>query len=61
MVFFLYFDPGLGAMLVQVIVGFIAGIIIFSKNIIFKFKSFFGFSVNNSEGLFESKNNRKEK
>ena len=38
---FLYFDPGLGAMLVQAIVAAAAGIILFSKNFMYKVKSFF--------------------
>lgn len=39
---FLYFDPGLGAMIVQAIVAAVAGVILFSKNLVFKFKMFFG-------------------
>lgn len=40
--FFLYFDPGLGAMLVQVIVAAVAGIFMFSKNAMFKIKALLG-------------------
>ena len=29
---FLYFDPGLGAMIIQAIVAAVAGVILFSKN-----------------------------
>jgi|SaaInl5LU_22_DNA_1037371.scaffolds.fasta_scaffold00121_9 hypothetical protein len=39
---FLYFDPGLGAMLVQAIVAAAAGILLFSKNVMYQVKSFFG-------------------
>ncbi|GAA3569881.1 hypothetical protein [Snuella lapsa] len=39
---FLYFDPGLGAMVVQAIVAAIAGIVLFSKKLMYKVKSFFG-------------------
>ncbi|MCB0457427.1 MAG: hypothetical protein KDC91_06750 [Flavobacteriaceae bacterium] len=39
---FLYFDPGLGAMIVQAIVAAAAGILLFSKNVMYKIKSFFG-------------------
>jgi len=39
---FLYFDPGLGAMIVQAIVAVAAGVVLFSKNIMHKVKSFFG-------------------
>lgn len=38
----LYFDPGLGAMLIQSIVALVAGVLLFSKNLIYKIKSFFG-------------------
>ena len=39
---FLYFDPGLGAMIVQAIVAVAAGVILFSKNVMYKVKAFFG-------------------
>lgn len=39
----LYFDPGLGAMIIQGLVATIAGIVVFSKNSIRKVKSFFRF------------------
>lgn len=39
---FLYFDPGLGAMIVQAIVAVAAGVILFSKNAMYKVKAFFG-------------------
>lgn len=39
---FLYFDPGLGAMIVQAIVAVAAGVLLFSKNVLYKLKSFFG-------------------
>lgn len=38
----LYFDPGLGAMIVQGIVAFAAGVLLFSKNVMYKVKTFFG-------------------
>jgi len=40
--FFLYFDPGLGAMLVQAIVAVAAGVLLFSKNALYKLKLFLG-------------------
>jgi len=40
--YFLYFDPGVGAMIVQAIVAAAAGILLFSKGIWYKIKSFFG-------------------
>ena len=39
---FLYFDPGLGAMIVQAVVAAAAGILLFSKNAMYKVKAFFG-------------------
>lgn len=39
---FLYFDPGLGAMIVQAVVAAAAGVLLFSKNAMYKLKSFFG-------------------
>lgn len=39
---FLYFDPGLGAMIVQAVVAAAAGIMLFSKSVMYKVKSFFG-------------------
>lgn len=38
----LYFDPGLGAMIVQALVAAVAGFVLFSKNALYKIKSFFG-------------------
>ncbi|WP_242131579.1 hypothetical protein [Aestuariivivens marinum] len=40
--YFLYFDPGLGAMIVQAIVAAVAGVLLFSKNLVYKMKLFFG-------------------
>ena len=39
---FLYFDPGLGAMIVQAIVAAVAGVLLFTKNIVYKIKIIFG-------------------
>ncbi len=39
---FLYFDAGLGAMLVQALVAIVAGVVLFSKNVMFKIKTIFG-------------------
>jgi hypothetical protein len=40
--FFLYFDPGLGAMIVQAIVAAAAGILLFSKTAMYKIKTLLG-------------------
>ena len=51
---FLYFDPGLGAMIVQAIVATVAGFLLFSKNLIYKVKLFFGLvKDDNDDSLFE--------
>jgi len=42
MIHFLYFDPGLGAMIIQAIIAAVAGVVLFSKNLMFKIKSFLG-------------------
>ena len=44
MIHFLYFDPGLGAMIVQALVAAVAGVLLFSKNLLYKVKLFFGIS-----------------
>lgn len=41
-VYILYFDPGLGAMIVQAAVAAAAGVVLFSKGVMYKIKSFFG-------------------
>ena len=38
----LYFDPGLGAMIVQGLVAAAAGILLFSKGVMYKIKGFLG-------------------
>ena len=50
---FLYFDPGLGAMIVQAVVAEAAGILLFSKNVMYKVKSFFGL-VKEEEDTYDS-------
>jgi hypothetical protein len=44
MTYFLYFDPGLGAMIIQAIVAAVAGVLLFSKNLLYKIKLFLGMS-----------------
>jgi hypothetical protein len=50
---FLYFDPGLGAMIVQAVVAAAAGILLFSKNVMYKVKSFFGL-IKEKEDTYDS-------
>lgn len=52
MIHLLYFDPGLGAMIIQAIVAAVAGVLLFSKNLMFKIKSFLGISKRESD-IFE--------
>ncbi len=54
--YILYFDPSLGALIVQAIVATVAGVILFSKGLIFKIKSFFGLIRNNDDELFDDIN-----
>ena len=49
---FLYFDPGIGAMIVQGIVAAVAGIVLLSKNGMFKIKSFLGM-VKEEDDIFD--------
>jgi hypothetical protein len=51
--YYLYFDPGLGAMIVQAIVAAIAGFLLFSKNLIYKIKLFFGLVKHHDDELFD--------
>jgi hypothetical protein len=50
---FLYFDPGLGAMIVQAVVAAAAGILLFSKGVMYKVKSFFGL-IKEKEDTYDS-------
>ncbi|OUR90373.1 hypothetical protein A9Q87_13610 [Flavobacteriales bacterium 34_180_T64] len=53
---FLYFDPGLGAMIIQAIVAAVAGVLLFSKNLLFKVKVLFGLVKSNDKDLFDDIN-----
>ena len=53
---FLYFDPGLGAMIIQAIVAAVAGVILFSKNVMYKIKLFFGITKPQDDDLFDDIN-----
>ncbi|MFL0352233.1 hypothetical protein [Xanthomarina sp. GH4-25] len=50
---FLYFDPAMGAMIVQAIVAAIAGVLLFSKNLLLKVKVFLGIVKPKEEDLFD--------
>ena len=50
---FLYFDPGLGAMIVQAVVAVAAGVLLFSKGVMYKVKSFFGL-MKEEENTYDS-------
>ncbi|BAO76625.1 hypothetical protein [Winogradskyella sp. PG-2] len=49
----LYFDPGLGAMIIQTIIAAVAGVILFSKNLIYKIKVFLGITKSNKDDVFD--------
>lgn len=51
--YLLYFDPGLGAMILQAIIAAVAGVVLFSKNVMYKIKSFLGLSKKNKNELFD--------
>lgn len=53
---FLYFDPGLGAMIVQAIVAAVAGFLLFSKNLLYKIKLFLGMIKEDTTDLFDDIN-----
>ena len=53
---FLYFDPGLGAMIIQAVVAAVAGVILFSKNLMYKIKSFLGIPKPQEDDLFDDIN-----
>ncbi|PSG86073.1 hypothetical protein [Aurantibacter aestuarii] len=48
----LYFDPGLGAMIIQALVAAVAAVVLFSKNLMFKIKSFFGLIKHEEDDMF---------
>lgn len=52
----LYFDPGLGAMVLQAIIAAVAGVLLFSKNLMYKIKLFFGVIKDEEDDLFDDIN-----
>ena len=53
---FLYFDPGLGAMIIQTIIAAVAGVILFSKNLMHKIKVFLGVTKASKDDVFDDIN-----
>lgn len=51
--YFLYFDPGLGAMIIQAIIAAVAGVVLFSKNLMYKIKLFLGMAKTNEDDVFD--------
>ena len=51
--YFLYFDPGLGAMIIQAVIAAVAGIVLFSKNLMYKIKLFLGIVKEDENDLFD--------
>jgi hypothetical protein len=56
MMHFLYFDPGLGAMIIQAVIAAVAGVVLFSKSMMYKIKLFLGLVKENDEELFDDIN-----
>jgi hypothetical protein len=54
--YLLYFDPGLGAMILQAIIAAVAGVVLFSKNIMYKIKLFLGLTKKKENDLFDDIN-----
>jgi hypothetical protein len=50
---FLYFDPGLGAMIIQAVVAAVAGVVLFSKNLMYKIKLFLGIAKPIEDDVFD--------
>ena len=51
--YFLYFDPGLGAMIIQALIAAVAGVVLFSKNLMYKIKLFLGIVKEDDNDLFD--------
>ena len=54
--YLLYFDPGLGAMIIQAVVAAVAGVVLFSKNLMYKIKSFLGLVKKDENEIFDDIN-----
>lgn len=52
--YFLYFDPGLGAMLAQAAVAIAAAVALFSKTVMFKIKSILGLHKKEDDEMYDS-------
>ena len=53
---FLYFDPAIGALIIQAIVATVAAVLLFTKNLMFKVKSFLGIAKQDKKDLFDDIN-----
>lgn len=53
---FLYFDPELGAMIIQAVVAAVAAVVLFSKNVMYKIKLFLGLVKESDNELFDDIN-----
>lgn len=52
--YFLYFDPGLGAMIAQAAIAALAGFVLFYKTVVATVKGWFGLRKANKESSFDS-------
>ena len=53
---FLYFDPAIGALIIQAIVAAVAAVLLFTKNLMFKVKSFLGLAKQDKQDIFDDIN-----
>jgi len=53
---FLYFDPAIGALIIQAIVATVAAVLLFTKNLMFKVKSFLGIAKQDKQDIFDDIN-----
>ena len=53
---FLYFDPAIGALIIQAIVATVAAVLLFTKNLMFKVKSFLGIAKQDKKDIFDDIN-----
>lgn len=52
--FFLYFDPGLGAMIAQAAIATVAAVALFSKTVMYKIKSMLGLHKEEEQNNYDN-------
>ena len=56
----LYFDPGTGALIVQFLAAAVAGVLLFYRTVVTKFKSIFGIKSKNDDDLINDEAEKDE-